>query len=118
MTSVTMKVLGPVDAYLPTLEGFPNVPLNRSRPTPARGLAPRPRSLPRLEDYLGRPRAVPAAGMSGEWAGVLRRRPTSHVWACPARLECLEHAMANHAVGLWGGLDDAGRMQRWREREA
>ena len=74
---------------------------------------------PRLEDYLGRPRAVPAAGMSGEWAGVLRRRPTSHVWACPARLlECLEHAMANHAVGLWGGLDDAGRMQRWREREA
>ena len=50
-----------------------------------------------------------------EWE---RRAPTQRAKAvcarCPVPQECLDYAMANHLVGIWGGRDDKERRRLQR----
>lgn len=50
-----------------------------------------------------------------EWE---RRAPTQRAKAvcarCPVAQDCLDYAMANHLVGIWGGRDDKERRRLQR----
>lgn len=35
---------------------------------------------------------------------------------CSVRLECLEHALAHHEVGVWGGTSDRARKRMLAQR--
>ena len=40
----------------------------------------------------------------------------SYCIKCPVRLDCLEHALKNDEVGIWGGLTTTERRREWRRR--
>jgi len=40
----------------------------------------------------------------------------SYCYRCPVRVECLEHAIANEELGIWGGMTTAERRKETRRR--
>lgn len=40
----------------------------------------------------------------------------SYCYRCPVRVDCLEHAIANEEIGIWGGMTTAERRKEARRR--
>ena len=40
----------------------------------------------------------------------------SYCYRCPVRVECLEHAIANDEIGIWGGMTTTERRRETRRR--
>jgi WhiB family transcriptional regulator, redox-sensing transcriptional regulator len=65
-------------------------------------------------ENLGGPRA--GSGIKGEAARI--RQAKAVCFACPVRIRCLDYAVANACLGIWGMTTDRERARLARKQDA